>query len=273
MLGRRQRVVLFLLLALGHGLAIVAMVLGSRADESLAQARVTVLEFVSPEPVPSPPPPTKQAPVPVTSPAPKAGRRPRQVRAEPPATTGGAEAPPPGSLRLFEADGSLHLPDEVKDQLAEVESADREFPWKLAGVVEAGAFLERPPAIEYRETEFERYWRPHDKDLLTDLLEAAVEATTGEVRIPVPGSPGTSIVCKASLLAVAGACGVVKHDEGYRYPDPNVLTPEQDRQCDLLWEQIVQAGSQERWRRLRAIYDGTCRKPLASPSRMPPPAD
>lgn len=274
-LGRRQRLLVFGVLALGHALVVVGMVLASLGGDTPPAQVVTVLEFITPEP---PPPPEPEPPVePVeTPPAPAPAPRPR-VRPSTPLQAvepGGRDTPttpPPERLRLFGTDGALTLPDEVKDQLAEVESADRDFEWRLAGVAEAGEFFDRPPAMEYRETEFEQYWRPHDKDLLTDLLEAAVEATTGEVRIPVPGNPGVSVVCKASLLAVMGACGVVKADKGYQYADPNVLTPEQDRQCEVLWEQIVQASTQEGWRRLRKLYDATCRKPPAKPDPMPPP--
>lgn len=280
-LGRRQRLVLFALLLLAHGLAILALVLGSGRERARRQQVVTVLEFIEPaapaEPEPEPPAPVPEAPAPPASPHRREPTVPPSRRPPPSGSlqmlTPATREPPAERLRLYEADGSISLPAEVKEQLAAVESSEREFAWRLPGVAEAGEFLERPPALEYRESRFEQYWRPHDKDLLTELLEAAVEATTGEVRIPVPGSPGSSIVCKASLLAVAGACGVVRHDAGYQYPDPNVLTPEQDRECAVLWEQIVQASTHQGWRQLRRLYDASCRKPLADSRPVPPPAE
>jgi hypothetical protein len=124
--------------------------------------------------------------------------------------------------------------------------------------------------LAYEPTRFDRYWIP-EKDVLTEILEKAVEATSGTVEIPIPGSPGSKLVCSVSILAVGGGCGIVDKNDGYvvRLDDPDTLNPEEDAQCRAWWDRIAAAGSQAEWRDTRALYDHNCRKPLAKDDAPP----
>ena len=88
--------------------------------------------------------------------------------------------------------------------------------------------------------------------------------TTKEVRIPVPGRPGSTMVCTVSLLALGGGCGVLTNGADYVGPvdDPATLSEEEDRQCQAWHEQIINATTQDAWRTTRRLYDANCRKPL-----------
>lgn len=44
--------------------------------------------------------------------------------------------------------------------------------------------------------------------------------------------------------------------------DPATLDPEEDRQCQAWWNQIIGATTQETWRKTRSMYEAACRKPL-----------
>ena len=90
------------------------------------------------------------------------------------------------------------------------------------------------------------------------------EKTTKEIRVPVPGRAGSTMVCHVSLLALGGSCGVLTPGSDYVGPvdDPDTLSPEEDRQCQAWWEQIVGATTQDAWRKTRKLYEAQCRKPL-----------
>uniref|UniRef100_UPI0025D9A7E2 hypothetical protein n=1 Tax=Arenimonas sp. TaxID=1872635 RepID=UPI0025D9A7E2 len=65
---------------------------------------------------------------------------------------------------------------------------------------------------------------------------------------------------------------LVNNNDGYVVnagDDPDTLSAEEQRQCALWWERIVGPGSQEEWRRTRALYERECRKPPAKDA-MPP---
>lgn len=180
------------------------------------------------------------------------------------------EATPDAPLQLFRADGSVELPEEVKQQLEDVLADDRGFAFQYPGLMEGGTFMERQPALVYEATQFDQYWRPN-QDILTEFLERAVEATTQTIEIPVPGDPGAKLVCQVSVLAMGGGCGVVRNDFGYvvGLDDPATLSPEEARQCEAWWDQIVSATGQETWRRTRQLYESSCRKPLAKAKPQP----
>ena len=128
---------------------------------------------------------------------------------------------------------------------------------------DAKKYFERNPALVYEETRFDRYWTP-DADALTAVLTKMVEATTKEVKIKVPGSAGSYVVCKVSILALGGGCGVLTNGADWNGPqdDPNTLNPEEERQCAAWWQQIIQAKTQDAWRATKKLYEKTCRKPL-----------
>ena len=128
---------------------------------------------------------------------------------------------------------------------------------------DAKKYFERDPVLVYQSTRFDQYWKP-DQDMLTELLTKLVEATTREIRIPVPGHPGSTMICKVSLLALGGGCGVLTNGADYVGPldDPHTLSPEEDRQCAAWWDQIIGAKTQDLWRKTRSLYQAYCRKPL-----------
>ena len=167
---------------------------------------------------------------------------------------------------FYNNDGSVHISAEVLADLAKLRGDTRQFDFQLPGLNRADALLVHRAPLEYRATRFDKDWRPSE-DLLTELLNRAVEASTKEVKIPIPGDPRHHLVCKVSLLAMGGGCGI----EGNGDPDallpgqddPNTLSAEEDRACQAWWEKIITAKTQDEWRRTRKLYDLECRKPLA----------
>jgi hypothetical protein len=139
----------------------------------------------------------------------------------------------------------------------------RVFSYQVPHIDDAKKYFYRNPALAYETTRFEQYWTP-DQDALTALLTKLVEKTTKEIRIPVPGRPGSTMICKVSILALGGGCGILANNANYVGPvdDPDTLNPAEDRQCQAWWNQIVGAQTQDVWRRTRALYEAQCRKPL-----------
>jgi len=224
-------------------------------------AELAELETQAPEGVP---PPAPEAPSGL--PPPSGSASPGALQAVELPRGASTSAP----LQLYRADGSLDLPDDVVSQLGSTAGNDREFGYQMPGVADAGAFMQRRRVLVYEATRFDQYWRP-EKDLLTELLERAVEATTATVEIPIPGSPGSKLVCTVSVLAAGGGCGIRNNNDGYvvELNDPNTLNPEEDRQCQAWWDKIVNAETQEAWRATRDLYEYHCRKPLEKSTEVP----
>ena len=222
-----------------------------------------------PEPEPEPLPeastglPPPSAPI-AASPPPSGPRTMQAVELSPIAR------PSTGGLQLYRADGSLDLPEDVKRGLADPTSSDRQFGFQMPGLEESGTFMKRQPALVYQETRFDQYWKPN-KDVLTSLLEEAVKKTTKSIEIPIPGSPGSKLVCTVSILAAGGGCGIRNNNDGYvvETDDPDTLDPEEDKQCQAWWDRIVGATSQDVWRHTRDLYEAQCRKPLAKSTAVP----
>lgn len=172
-----------------------------------------------------------------------------------------------GPMQLYEADGRVRTPKDLLEQLDRQFGDKRVFSYQIPHMDDARKYFYRPRALTYEYTRFEQYWKP-DQDMLTELLTRLVEETTKEISISIPGQPGSKVVCSISLLALGGGCGVVNNGDGYvgRVDDPDTLNPEEDRQCQAWWEQIVGAKTQELWRKTRSLYEAQCRKPLARPS-------
>lgn len=169
---------------------------------------------------------------------------------------------PENPLRLFTADGAPLLPEDMLDQLDRKFGDQRDFSFQRPGLDGMDKLLSRPQALTYEATRFEAGWRP-ETDLLTDLLEKAVEKTSPEIRIPVPGRPGARLVCRVVLLAAGGGCWFESNSDGYQVVlnDPDTLNEEEQRQCQAWWDKIVGAGSQAVWRKTRDLYEAECRKP------------
>lgn len=283
--------------ALLHGLAFWWLFVGSTPDVATGPETITLVFIDGPtrsaperpeiEQVPSVPPPVQPA---------------REVSAEPlrpvapstPASAGSVDAPitdsattlpeatpdssvgqsasmPPDTseeLSLFDADGSVALPDVVSDRLRAVDQGDLAFDFEQPGFLENGAFMRRPPVLEYEATRFDKDWKP-THDLLTALLEKAVTMLSDEVDVSV-GS-GRRLRCKISILAMGGSCQMVGGGHVVSLDDPNTLDPEEDAQCAAWWDRIVEAGTQTEWKYTKALYDLHCRKPLEKDLDPPEP--
>ncbi len=72
---------------------------------------------------------------------------------------------------------------------------------EIANLDRAGTWLKRKP-VDYTPTAFDDYWRPNET-----LLQEWVRRSVQEVYIPIPGT-GKRVVCKVSVLALGGACGI-----------------------------------------------------------------
>lgn len=165
-------------------------------------------------------------------------------------------------LQLYNPDGSLRVPDDMLDKLDRQFGDKRVFSYQIPHMDDAKKYFERNPALVFERTRFDQYWTP-DADALTALLTKMVEATTKEIKVKVPGSSSSYMVCKVSILALGGGCGILTDGADWNGPqdDPNTLNPEEDRQCAAWWRQIVGAKTQEAWRATRKLYERECRKP------------
>jgi hypothetical protein len=232
-----------------------------------APEAILVLDFTELPPLSEPPPLPVREPARPTSQAPEATRAPRK-RTHPVASQAlqvqqVQRPPPPDRLELYGEDGRLKLPSDMLERIDRKFGDTRTFDYQIPGMERADKLLHRPAAITFERTRFDEYWEP-DQDLLTSLLAKMVEKTTKEIRVPVPGRSGSTMVCKVSLLALGGGCGVLTPGSDYVGPvdDPDTLSPEEDRQCQAWWEQIVGATTQDVWRKTRKLYEAQCRKPL-----------
>lgn len=218
------------------------------------------------EPPPLPPPLRQR----LTEAAPPATvarlRRPAPVAEPPPALAELAPAVP--GARIFALDGAIL---DIESQAAAINrrvDARATFDYQIAGVAEAESAFSLPLAIEYRATRFDRYWKP-TPDLLTDVLERAVRASTLQVSLPVPGMPGYRVGCAIVVLAAAGGCGMSEPKVlVYDIDDPTTLSPEEAKACEQIWERLADARTQSEHRQLRQIYDLGCRLPLADGPAM-----
>ncbi len=174
---------------------------------------------------------------------------------------------PAPELRLHDPDGRLRVPDDMLDQIDRQVGDKQVFSYQIPGLDDARKYFERNPALVYEKTRFDQYWTP-DQDMLTSLLATLAEKTTPEVRIPLPGRSNSTLICRVSILALGGGCGVLTPGADYVGPldDPETLNPEEARQCAAWWEQIIGARTQAVWRKTRDLYEQECRKPLARPS-------
>lgn len=283
-LGLRLRVGVLVLIVTLHCLG-AWWLLGLLHSRQAPMETVLVLDFgelVTPVPPAPQPRPRAQAEPPgkeTTQPSPPrrvSRRQPRQAVDSPlpvqPAQVAPVEAASPVAadptpdLRLYAQDGRLRVPDDMLDQIDRQVGDKRVFSYQIPGLDDARKYFERNPALVYEKTRFDQYWTP-DANMLNALLTKLVEKTTKEVRIPMPGRSGSSLVCRVSILALGGGCGVLTPGADYVGPldDPDTLNPEEARQCAAWWEQIIGARTQAVWRKTRDLYEQQCRKPLAKP--------
>jgi hypothetical protein len=265
---RKGRVLLLAAVVAAHLFG--ALFLLARRDEpGFSGERALQVEFVfewpelPPEPVVEPEAPEQAASGPAAAPRPDAPRR-----VPPPPRAPGAPASAPAladatlAQRLYDADGRVRLSKEVMAELDKTYGDARRFSYEIPRMGDAEKLFYRKPVVTYEATRFDAYWTP-DADLLTSLLTQLAEKTTKEIRVPVPGRPDSKMVCKISLLALGGGCGILTNGWDYAGPvdDPATLSEEEDRQCQAWWDQIVGATTQDAWRSTRKLYDQECRKP------------
>jgi len=198
----------------------------------------------------------RQAPRPPSTPPVRTAPR---VRAP---TRPGSSAPSI-QLQLYDETGRVRITKDTLDTLDKEFGEKRSFSYQIPRMGDAEKLLTRPKVVTYEPTRFADMYRP-TRNILDDVLERAVEATTAEVRIPVPGHPESKMVCKIQILAMGGGCGILTNGADYVGPidDPNTLSEEENRQCQSWYEQIVGAKTQDAWRATRKLYDASCRKPL-----------
>ena len=264
-LPRRVLIGLLAAVALLHLLVVLALLALVEHNRAPPREDAILVEFIDAPPAPRAPPApaVREDALAIHGPASKPSRspaRPRQ-RAERPAQA----SKPAATLDLYNPDGSLRLPADMMDKLDRQFGDKRQFSYQVPHLDDGKKFFDRSPALVYEETRFEQYWQP-DEDALTEVLRKAVEATTREVKVKVPGT-NSQVVCKVSMLALGGACGVLTSGADWNGPqdDPATLNPEEARQCAAWWEQIVGARTQDAWRRTRQLYERECRKPLMRP--------
>ena len=98
-----------------------------------------------------------------------------------------------------------------------------------------------------------------------------VEATTKEVKIPVPGTPGSYVVCKVSILALGGGCGVLTNGADWNGPQDDPDTSTRKRSASARPGGSRSRGQDAgRLARDEKLYEQACRKPLVRRPRAEP---
>lgn len=239
-----------------------------QSDVELTRIDVLLLDQPVP-PIPPPPlrPPTsrpqassmlKSAPARSSPRQPSAATSAVLIPADEPVT---ADQPP--NVRLFAVDGSIvDIEDRVRT-LNDRVSAAATFEYQIAGLADAETAFTLPETFQVNATRFDRHWKPN-ANLADELLERAVKASTVVISIPVPGMPGYRVGCAVVIIAATGSCGLSEPSKlVYDIDDPTTLSAEEARACEIIWEKITTASSQDEHRRLRRIYELGCRLPLA----------
>lgn len=115
---------------------------------------------------------------------------------------------------LYNADGSLRVPDGAGDAVADRGAPGGENDaWTRERLEQAGTWLQRPP-YDYEPTSFDKYWIPSES-----LLAEWVRRNVREMEISIPGT-SLKLKCKISVLQLGGGCGL-----GSLFPDPPAARP------------------------------------------------
>jgi hypothetical protein len=276
LLGRRLRIALLAAIVLLHlaGAYWLTRWADRPADEAPRSMQVQFVFELPAETVVALPPPEPEAP-PADTPRPTrstAATPDRRARPEPAPVAPRATRPRPApaadasaiQLQLYDRDGRVRIGKETMDALDRQFGDARRFDVEIPRLGDAEKVWGRKPVITYEPTRFAAYYRP-TRNVLDDVLTRAVEMTTKEVRIPVPGHPDTKMVCRVSLLALGGGCGMLTNGADYVGPldDPATLSEDEDKECQAWYDKIIGATTQDAWRATRRLYDANCRKPLA----------
>jgi hypothetical protein len=231
------------------------------SSEPLQSTIAVFLLDAEPPPLVAPPAPSLERPLPTARRVPQ--RRPVAMRDPAPVASPELIAESVRPPRVFAPDGAIVGIEEHVRELDKAVSADAVFDYQIAGIKEAETAFTLPVALEVNGTRFDRYWKP-EANLLDDLLERAVKASTIVVSVPVPGMAGYRFGCAVVVIAAAGGCGMSEPALSvYDIDDPTTLSTEEAEACQTLWERITGSRRQDEHRRLRQIYELGCRLPLA----------
>jgi hypothetical protein len=260
----KQRLSIFVLVLLGHGLALWCLAVLTQFKPLLARSAQSSIQI---EFITRPKPSSVEAPI-------ETRRAPQNSQATPrrSPTTTSRPVPVPEKpsridtpLKVLTADGRVWIPQEATDAFLQ-HGQHKEFDAQRPGLDDMKKLLDRPIALEYKSTRFDVDWQG-DRPRLERILEKAVEKSTATVKIPIPGRPGAYLRCGIAILALGGGCGFTANDDGYyvKADDPETLSPLEERQCQAWWDLIVSAKTQDIWRKTRDLYERECRKPLDKP--------
>jgi hypothetical protein len=272
---RRGRWLVFAGVLLAHA-GLLQMLRAQRWSEAPSlpeRALVAVWLMPSPQALPSPPSPPapRSAPVTIVPAQSPALRRARSAPPDPaPAADASAAAPVPDA-RLYGRDGRLLLPDTIDADLRAVTDPRARFDFRHPGLIEARTRTAPPPALVYEATRFDKAWQ-NETDPLSAALQKVVETSTITVRIPLPRSPGSKLVCTLALAAASGGCGIRSLSDGYvvALDDPATLDRREDAQCQAWWDAMAQARTESQWETARRQYEAQCRKPRMQAAAAPP---
>jgi hypothetical protein len=160
------------------------------ADERGNAIQVT---FFAPPSLPSAAPTVPQ----IAPPPPLAA--PRRVHAEPrrPHAMTATIGPPPPVLHVYGRNGQVLLPPSSSSVAA--------MPDYKAPQPREPALMEHSTPLPYQSTRFNKDWAPSNESLGAKAFRKAVDATTKQKTIRLPG--GMKIKCLASPLVLAFGCG------------------------------------------------------------------
>lgn len=116
----------------------------------------------------------------------------------------------------------------------------------------------RPPALEPRTTRFAKAWRG-DATLLDEWLGTLIEATSGEVSVPL--NPKFNLVCRGSLAGLGGECRILRNAGSgviVERPPPAPWERSTRAQCAELREGLARATDEDEVLRLLERLSALC---------------
>ncbi|HEX6613726.1 MAG TPA: hypothetical protein VF022_07690 [Rhodanobacteraceae bacterium] len=170
-------------------------------------------------------PPVQQAPAPaapqIAPPPPLAAPRVRHIEPHRPHAMTATIGPPPPALHVYGKNGQVLLPPPSSVAVAPDYKAPRP---------QEPSLMKHSTPLPYQSTRFNKDWAPSNESLGAKAFRRAVDATTKEKTIRLPG--GMKVKCLVSPLVLALGCGPLppppppKNDNDIRLslPPPVTLT-------------------------------------------------
>jgi hypothetical protein len=151
--------------------------------------------FFAPPPAPSAIPAAPQ----IAPPPPLAAPPPRLHHIEPhrPHAMTATIGPPPPAVHVYGKNGQVLLPPSSSSVAA--------TPGYRAPQPKEPSLMQHSTPLPYKPTQFEKDWAPSNESLGAKVYRKAVDATTAEKTVRLPG--GMKIKCIASPLMLAFGCG------------------------------------------------------------------